>query len=65
VPSAQRTTGIAALVTCIGIGKLGSSIMFGWVWQTYGTATSLVVFLGSLLVTVTLAAAWLGAARHD
>jgi MFS family permease len=65
VPSARRTTGIAALVTCIGVGKLGSSVMFGWVWQTYGTGTSLVVFLASLLVTVTLAAGWLGAKRYD
>ncbi len=65
VPSARRTTGIATLVTCIGVGKLGSSVLFGWVWQTYGTGTSLVVFLGSLVASVTLAAVWLKALRND
>jgi len=65
VPSARRTTGIATLVTCIGIGKLGSSVLFGWVWQTYGTGTSLVVFLAGLLASVLLATVWLKALGND
>lgn len=64
VPSARRTTGIAALVTCIGLGKLGSSVLFGWVWQTYGTTTAVLAFLACMLVAVPIAAAWLGARRH-
>jgi predicted MFS family arabinose efflux permease len=62
-PSARRATGIAVLVSCIGLGKLMSSLWFGWIWQTFGTTVSLVVFLGGLLFTVTLVAVWLGGRR--
>jgi MFS family permease len=64
VPAARRTTGIAVLVSAIGLGKLTSSVAFGWSWQTFGSAATLVAFVGGLLVAIAIAAVWLGARQH-
>lgn len=59
VPAQKRTTGLAVVATCVGVGKLFSSLLFGWLWQTYGTQTSVAVFATSLLVGVLGVAGWL------
>lgn len=64
VPTARRTTGIAVLVSAIGLGKLVSSIAFGWSWQTFGSTATLVAFVSGLLIAVAIAATWLGARRR-
>jgi len=54
--SARRTTGLAMIATCIGIGKLASSVLFGWAWQTYGAKTSLALFAGALPIVLVASA---------
>jgi MFS family permease len=48
VPAARRTTGLALVATAIGVSKLLSSVLFGWLWQTWGTATAVSVFIAAL-----------------
>lgn len=58
IPAENRATGLAILATMIGIGKFCSSILFGWLWQTWGTQVALAVVLlglaGSLCIGVYL-----------
>jgi MFS family permease len=63
VPAARRASGIAALVSSIGLGKLASSISFGWLWQTFGTMTAVAVFFVGLLLVVPATAALLRSHR--
>jgi hypothetical protein len=48
VPAARRTTGLALVATAIGVSKLLSSVLFGWLWQAWGTATAVSVFIAAL-----------------
>lgn len=58
VPAERRTAGIAIVATGIGLGKLGSSIAFGALWQAYGMQRSVLAFGAAmsvaLLVTLVL-----------
>ena len=49
IPAETRTTGLAVLGTMTGIGKVLSSILFGWLWETYGMGPSIATF-GVMLV---------------
>lgn len=48
VPAARRTTGLALIATAVGIAKLLSSVLFGALWQHWGTATAVSVFIAAL-----------------
>ncbi|WP_157271712.1 MFS transporter [Azohydromonas aeria] len=48
VPAGRRTTGLALVATGVGLGKLVSSVLFGWLWQAQGTATAVSVFIAAL-----------------
>jgi MFS family permease len=55
----RRATGLAILATCIGLGKLVSSLLFGWLSEVYGSAASIGVFAAALLVVLAGCAVWL------
>ncbi len=55
VPPEMRTTGLAILATAIALGKMGSSLLFGWVWHSYGVQSAIFVF-GAILIAALLAA---------
>jgi len=55
VPAEIRTTGIAILATAIALGKLGSSLLFGWIWNAFGVWYAIVTF-GVILMAVLLVA---------
>jgi MFS family permease len=59
VPAEKRTTGLAVVATSVGVGKLLSSVFFGWMWQTYGTQTSIAVFAATLLAAMIGVGIWL------
>lgn len=63
VPSGIRTSGLALMVTVVGLGKLISSVMFGWMWQTYGIGPSLLVFGVALAALLPMMGLFLRAAR--
>lgn len=52
IPTVSRATGIAVVATLAGIGKVISSVAFGWLWQSYGTLPSVSVFGTGLAVAV-------------
>jgi MFS family permease len=63
VPAERRTAGIAIVATGIGLGKLGSSIAFGALWQAYGMQRSVLVFAGAM--GVALAVTWTLLRQHE
>jgi MFS family permease len=64
IPSEIRTSGLALMVTLVGLGKLISSVVFGWIWQAYGVGTSLLMFGVALAALLPIAGLFLRAARH-
>jgi len=54
IPAGLRTTGLALLTTTIGLGKMMSSVGFGWLWETQGRSVAAGVFLAILSVVLIL-----------
>ncbi len=54
IPSGLRTTGLALLTTGIGIGKMVSSVAFGWLWESQGRPAAAGTFLAILGVVLIL-----------
>jgi MFS family permease len=52
IPPEFRTSGIAPIATCVGVGKLGSSLLFGYAWHTLGADTAVWCFAFGLVVCV-------------
>ena len=55
IPPEMRASGLAILATAIALGKAGSSLLFGWVWETYGAPSAIVTF-AAILTAAMLAA---------
>jgi MFS family permease len=52
IPAEFRTSGIALIATCVGLGKLGSSLLFGYAWDTLGADVAVWSFGFGLVVCV-------------
>lgn len=65
IPPEIRTSGIAILATLVGIGKMISSLLFGWMWESYGALMSVLASCVMLVVAVSIAAFWLRVSRND
>ena len=52
IPAGHRTTGLALLLTGVGLGKLTSSLLFGWLWQQGGIDHALTIFVVACLATI-------------
>jgi MFS family permease len=65
VPANLRTTGLALIVTVLGLGKLISSIVFGWMWQAHGSGTALLMFAAALATLLPIVGLRLRAATRD
>ncbi len=68
ISSELRASGLAALASAIALGKMGSSLLFGWMWDAYGRRPAimtlgviLAVALITALVTLRISAASGGA----
>jgi MFS family permease len=55
VPPEARASGLAVLATAIAMGKMGSSLLFGWMWDAYGVRPTIVTF-AAVLMAATLVA---------
>jgi MFS family permease len=55
VPPEARASGLAVLATAIAMGKMGSSLLFGWMWDAYGVRSTIVMFV-AILMAATLVA---------
>ncbi len=56
LPERAHASGMAILLTSVGIGRLVSSIVFGLLWTQTGLENAVVVFLSALVVTVIVSA---------
>ena len=54
VPPEPRTTGIAVLATAIALGKLASSLLFGWIWETHGVWYAIAASGGLLMLALSV-----------
>ena len=59
IPAELRTSGLALLTTVAGLGKFGSSLLFGWLWHVSGLGTAISVFGFTLIVALMITALWL------
>lgn len=50
-----RASGLAALASAIALGKMGSSLLFGWIWNAYGVPYAIVTF-GAILMAALITA---------
>lgn len=64
IPADRRTSGLAVITTSIGLAKLLSSVVFGWLWQSAGLQYAVTAFMGALLLFLFAAAAWLRRTEH-
>jgi MFS family permease len=55
VPARLRTSGLALIGTAIGIGKMLSSVVFGWLWSGAGQLVAIVSFIAGLALMVVIA----------
>jgi MFS family permease len=55
IPPELRTSGLAVLVTATALGKMGSSLLFGWIWDAYGVRYAIVTFVALLVVALLVA----------
>jgi MFS family permease len=61
VSPAARATGLALIATSIGLGKLLSSLAFGWIWQAYGAGAAIATFAIGAVVALVVIVPRLGA----
>src|SRR5262245_13301807 len=57
IPPEMRASGLAILATAIALGKAGSSLLFGWIWDAYGAPSAIVTF-GAILTSAMLTAGY-------
>jgi MFS family permease len=48
VPHETRASGLAILATAIALGKAGSSLLFGWIWDAYDPRYAILTFAAIL-----------------
>jgi MFS family permease len=65
LPAPLRTSGLALVGTAIGIGKMISSVVFGWVWVGTSQTRAIVFFLVGLVVVIFVASVWLRRAFQE
>jgi predicted MFS family arabinose efflux permease len=54
IPAELRTSGLALLGTFVSLGKLISSLLFGWLWQTWDTQSAISTLAIGLVVAVAI-----------
>ena len=59
VPAEMRTSGLALLATAVGLGKMASSFLFGWIWSSFGSAPAVLSFTGTIALSLLVAGFWL------
>ncbi len=65
VPASLRTSGLAIIGTAIGVGKMLSSVLFGWIWGDFGAVAAFITFMIALAVALSLTALWLHAQSRE
>jgi MFS family permease len=64
VPPESRASGLAVLASAIALGKMGSALLFGWIWGAYGVWYAILTFGAILMVALLVAGFSLRAIRR-
>ena len=64
VPAEYRARGLAILATTVSCGKFCSSLLFGWLWQSWGMQAALTIVLLGLAGSLVIATYLLREPRH-
>jgi hypothetical protein len=64
LPAMFRTSGLACLATLLGLGKMMSSVTFGWLWHTRGEQFATLWLLLALAAAIVASLQLLGS-RND
>jgi MFS family permease len=65
IPAQSRTSGLAMLSTVVGLGKTGSALLFGWLWQAFGARTAVASFMLALVAALVVATLWIHETRDE
>jgi MFS family permease len=65
IPAEFRTSGLALLGTFVSLGKLISSLLFGWIWQTWNTQSAISVLALGLVATIVFGLSLLRQSRDE
>jgi MFS family permease len=65
LPARLRTSGLALIGTALGLGKMLSSVVFGWVWSGLGQTAAIGSFVGGMIFIVIVANMWLRRAFQE
>ena len=55
LPAERRATGLAVVSTCNDVGRLASSVFFGWMWSRSSPAAAATAFIPLMAMTLVLA----------
>jgi MFS family permease len=59
LPSEYRSSALAILATMVSLGRFSSSIVFGWIWQSFNARAAIEVLALGLAATILVAVTWL------
>jgi MFS family permease len=65
LPARLRTSGLALIGTALGLGKMLSSVVFGWVWSGLGQTAAITSFVGGMICIIIVANLWLRRAFQE
>ena len=65
IPAELRTSGLAILATLIGLAKMISSLLFGWLWQFTSTEVAIAVFGVGLAAAIMISGISLRSTAHE
>ena len=56
LPSGTRAIGLASVATAVSVGRMGSSMAFGFLWTRSGDLVAVLIFTSALILTLCVAA---------
>jgi MFS family permease len=65
LPRAERGSGLGLLTTATSLGKLGASVIFGWIWASRGEPAALLLFTLALPAALVVSGLILARAERE
>lgn len=65
LPAAERGSGLGLLATGTNLGRLGASVIFGWIWASRSESTALIAFAMVLPAAIVAGAVVLARAQRE
>jgi len=65
LPGTDRGSGLGLLATATSLGRLGASLIFGWVWTSWSEIAALTMFAIALPLVIVASAIVLSRAQRE